>query len=70
MTIKELTLKLNNLEKNVMALASRKYGERAEEAKSEALRVDSKADNINNEVLESAITMADFMEEYYMSQFE
>lgn len=65
----DLVSRVENLERQMMALASRPYTQRAEEAKSEALRVDAKADSINNEVLESAITMADFMEEYYLSQF-
>ena len=65
-----LVSRVENLEKQMMALASRPYTQRSEEARAEAVKVDAKADSINNEVLESAITMADFMEEYYMSQFE
>lgn len=77
MTQKVLEVRLLNLEKQFSALASRPYNARSEDAKAEALKaqteaVKAKADiqNVSDEVIENAGTLADFMEEYYLSQFE
>lgn len=62
--------RIENLERQMASLASRPYTQRAEEAKAEAVKVDAKVESVSDEVIENASTFADFMEEYYMSQFE
>ena len=50
MTLKDVMLKINNLEKNLLALVSRGYGDKAEKALSEAERVESKEDSAIEEL--------------------
>ena len=59
-----------DLQRQVKALASRPYTARAEDAKAEAQKVDAKVEDVSDEVIENAATFADFLEEYYLSQFE
>lgn len=65
MTKKELELKVLNLEKCVLALASRKVTEKAENAFSEALRIEAKADSaideVDEEVAEALLLIAEVM---------
>ena len=62
--------RLENLEKQMIALASRPYTQRAEEAKAEAVKAKAEIQIVSDEVVENAGTFADFLEEYYLSQFE
>ena len=65
MTLEELSIRVENLEKQLTALASRKYGERAEKALSETARVETKhdtaIDEIDEEVAETLLLIADIM---------
>ena len=67
MTKKEMAL-IINLQSAVMALASRPYTERAENAKKIAVKVGIDLEVTNSEVADTAGTIADFMEEYYLNQ--
>lgn len=69
MTQTQLENMVLDLQRQVKELASRPYTQRSEEAKGEALNAQAGVKCVNNEVLESAITMTDFLEEYYMSQY-
>lgn len=62
--------RLENIERQMAALASRPYTQRAEEAKAEAEKAKAGIKTVSDEAVENAITMADFMEEYYMQQYE
>ena len=76
MSIKEMESKILNLEQQLIALASRPYTQRAEEAKSEATKVGSKEEadfnQASSEIVDAAVTMADFitdlMEDYYLKK--
>ena len=70
MAIKTLNTKLDNIERQLANLASRPYTQRAEEAKREAIVAQVAVQNVSDEVIENAGTFADFLEEYYLSQFE
>ncbi len=70
MSLKEMELAIRQLQKNVAALASRPYTQRSEEAKAEAVKAQDEIKAVSDEAVENAITMADFMEEYYMQQYE
>ena len=45
MTLKELTIKVLNLEKQLTSLATRNFGERADKALSDSARVERKEDD-------------------------
>lgn len=62
--------RIENLEKQVANLASRNYGERADKARIEAEKTQAEIKAVSDEAVENAITMADFMEEYYMQQYD
>lgn len=68
--VKELLTKITNLEKQFNKLASRDYGERADKARIEAEKAQAEIKAVSDEAVENAITMADFMEEYYMQQYD
>lgn len=70
MTIYEIKLAIRQLQKDIAALVSRHYTQRAEEAKAEAVKAQDEIKAVSDEAVENAITMADFMEEYYMQQYE
>lgn len=70
MTQNQLENMVLDLQRQVKALASRPYTQRAEKAEAEALKVDAKVENVSDEVVANAATFADFLEEYYLSQFE
>ena len=78
MSIKEMESKILNLEQQLIALASRPYTQRAEEAKTEATRVGNKEEadykEVSGEIVDAAVTMADFisdlMEDYYLKKKE
>jgi len=70
MTLERLAVQVENLEKQLTALASRPFTQRAEKAEAEALKVDTKVESVSDEVIANAATLADFLEEYYLSQFE
>lgn len=60
--------RIENLEKQMQALASRPYTQRSEEAKAEAVKAQDEIQIANDEVIETSVSIADFMEEYYLSQ--
>ena len=68
MTKAQMENKILNLEHQLKALASRPYTQRAEEAKTEAVKAQDNVQIVNDEVIEAEVSMADFMEEYYLSQ--
>ena len=68
MTNTQLENKVLDLERQLTALASRPYTQRAEDAKSEARKAQDNIQIVNDEVIEAEVSMADFMEEYYLSQ--
>lgn len=70
MTLTEMKYAIINLQKSVIALAKRNYGEKAENAKIEAEKAKAEIKAVSDEAVENAITMADFMEEYYMQQYD
>lgn len=70
MTKAQMENKILDLERQLKALASRPYTQRAEEAKAEAVKAKADIQNVSDEVIENAGTFADFLEEYYLSQFE
>ncbi len=70
MSLKEIGIAIKQLQKDVAALASRPYTQRAEEAKAEAEKAKAEIKAVSDEAVENAITMADFMEEYYLQQYE
>lgn len=65
MTLEELAVRAENLEKQLTALASRKYGERAEQALSETTRVETKhdqaIDEVDEEIADALLLIADIM---------
>lgn len=70
MSLKKMENKILDLERQLKALASRPYTQRSEEAKAEAEKAKAEIKAVSDEAVENAITMADFMEEYYMQQYE
>lgn len=68
--VKDLIAKIMNLEKQFNNLASRDYGEKAENARIEVEKAKAEIKAVSDEAVENAITMADFMEEYYMQQYD
>lgn len=70
MTKVQMENKILDLERQLKALASRPYTQRSEEAKAEAVKAQDEIKAVSDEAVENAITMADFMEEYYMQQYE
>jgi hypothetical protein len=68
MTLTEMKYAIINLQKSVIALAKRNYGEKAENAKIEAVKAQDEIQIVNEEVIETSVSIADFMEEYYLSQ--
>ncbi len=60
--------RLTNFENQLKALASRPYTQRSEEAKAEAVKAQDEIQIVNEEVIETSVSIADFMEEYYLSQ--
>lgn len=70
MNLTEMKIIIRNLQRDLKALASRPYTQRAEEAKAEAEKAKAEIKAVSDEAVENAITMADFMEEYYMQQYE
>lgn len=66
----DLIKRIENLERQMNNLASRPYTQRSEEAKAEAVKAQDEIKAVSDEAVENAITMADFMEEYYMQQYE
>ena len=63
-----LEKRVENLEKQMVALASRPYTQRSEDAKKEAVKAQDEIQIVNEEVIETSVSIADFMEEYYLSQ--
>lgn len=68
MTKAQMENKILNLERQLKALASRPYTQRAENAKAEAAKAQNEIQIVNEEVIETSVSIADFMEEYYLSQ--
>lgn len=68
MAIRSVNTKLENIEKQLNNLASRPYTKRTEEAKKVAIAAQAAVQNVSEEVIENAGTLADFLEEYYLSQ--
>lgn len=60
--------RLENLEKQMVALASRPYTQRSEEAKAEAMKAQGEIQTVNDAVADVDIALADFMEQYYLDQ--
>lgn len=65
MTLKDLFIKVENLEKNMLNLAKRNYGERAEKALSENARVERKEDeavaDLDDGIAEVMLMIVDVM---------
>lgn len=68
MTRVQLENMVLDLQRQVKALASRPYTQRAEDARAEAVKAQTAVQIVNDEVIEAEVSMADFMEEYYLSQ--
>lgn len=68
MTYKKMEIAIRDLQQSLKALASRPYTQRSEEAKAEAVKAQDKIQIVNDEVIETSVSIADFMEEYYLSQ--
>ena len=60
--------RLENLERQMTALASRPYTQRSEEAKAEAMKAQGDVQIVNDAVVDADIALADFMEQYYLDQ--
>lgn len=73
MTLKEIEIAIQNLQKSIQSLASRNYNGRIDDTKGEirATKAEGKADiqSVSNEIADASMTMANFMEEYYLSNF-
>lgn len=68
MNIKEMEIAIRDLQRGLKTLASRPYTQRAEDAKAEAVKAQDEIQITNDEVIETSVSIADFMEEYYLSQ--
>ena len=76
MTLEEIVIKLNNLEKNLLALVSRDATEKIDETNTRLSMVSTQVDDslaklgiTGDELIDTLGTVADFMEDYYLSQF-
>ncbi len=70
MTLKGMELAIKTLQNDIKALASRNYNGRIDDTKGEIRATKAEIKTVSDETVENAITMADFMEEYYMQQYE
>ncbi len=70
MNLKEMELTIKSLRNDIKALASRNYNGRIDNTKGEVAATKAEIKTVSDETVENAITMADFMEEYYMQQYE
>ncbi len=68
MTKAQMENTILDLQRQLKALASRPYTQRSEEAKAEAVKAQDEFQIVNEEVIETSVSIADFMEEYYLSQ--
>lgn len=70
MTQHEMEIAILNLQNNLNALMSRNTNGRIDDTKGEVRATKAEIKTVSDETVENAITMADFMEEYYMQQYE